>query len=258
MNRRRMLTGIAAGLPFLSGCAQLLGSDEGSTETQTKTNTETTTQTATATQTTTPTQTAATAAQTATTATQTATTTATRTTTSVPTTTGTPMTTGTTSTFGSTVKIDPSNLKTYTSQDPPFSIEYPAGWNKTQTEKGVSFISYSGGFMVVVTLPAGSASLDRIMTNFLRGYTRDADTSEISPSRNVTLPNGNSAKAVDIETSKTTNTSQGTRSTSLHAKALFVLVDGTVYIVVISVPQDAYTSSIDKGMTACITSLTVG
>jgi hypothetical protein len=261
MERRRILTGIAASLPFLSGCLSLLGS-EGENETPTETSTETSTESTTTEAQTTTVEQLGTTTATQTTQTTTPIATATQTTTPISTTTGTPLptATGTTPRDSGTTNIDLTNLKTYTSQDPPYSIKYPSGWNKTEssTGKGVSFISYSGGFMTVLSFRTGPGTLDKFMTNFLRGYTRDADTSEISPRRNVSLPNGHTGKSVDVTTSSSTNSSQGTVSTTLHGKALFALVNGTIYLVLISVPQDAYTATIDKRMTTIIKSLTVG
>lgn len=273
MQRRRVLAGLAAGgVSFLAGCSGGNGGG-GNNTTQANdggngggggeaspTSTESTTAAAT---------TMATTAQQ--TATQMATSTpastanaepATTESTSVPMTTGSSPSTAAPTGMATTgpgtatglMDVDFSNLTTYTGDS--FSIKYPAGWSvSSETSSGVMFQSSSGFaqmFVKSITVPS-SATSEQLVSKFLQGYRQGAsgsDTSvEIQKKRTVTLPNGNSAKLVETQI--------GSGSVAVHQDILLTVVNGTAYVVAITVPESAYTSSTAQQIEKILLSLTI-
>lgn len=152
------------------------------------------------------------------------------------------------------VSIDLSNLQTYTNDKYSYSIKYPAGWPKSETQRSskagtVAFIS-GGGFMLVQAIPNTSvSSVDTFVKVFLQSFEESFQKFKSTGKQAVTLPNGNSATVVNVLAQEQT--------TSLRGKALFTLVDQTIYDVMILVPEQFYTSNVEQRLMDIVTSLTI-
>lgn len=253
MNRRRVLAGIVAGFPFFAGCSALSGGDDdnGGDSRNTTGQQNGTTPTETPPPTTAGAKMAETVQQTLT---QTATATLTATMrTAAPTTTASRMT-------GAPV-IDPSNLTTYTSETYPFSVKYPADWAIDETPSGqsgaVTFTAPSGVAQMdvgVITEVQRSMSLNRLVTETIRSMKQSAEQGEGTINsvnrREVTLPNGH--RAIVVEITGTTSSDAGRQLSSV-----ITLVNGTAYLVSVSVPKRKHTPTVEQGITKILTSLTV-
>jgi hypothetical protein len=242
MNRRHVLTGIAAGMPLLTGCASLLESGGGGTETQ-----STTAETPTETEMMTAGQTAAEQ-----TPTLTPTPTPTKTPTPTSTATATPAPTGTASGQSGAVFAS-MNLKTYTNNKFSYSVKRPAGWKVEKPKPSTVVFTSSSGLMLVQAkeIPGASGSLS--LKAFIRGYFKSVsgsfDNFEILNKQKRQLPNNHTGTVVNLSASRSSATFRG--------KALFVLVNETIYVVMLLAPKPTYGPSVEKGMKKIITSLTI-
>lgn len=162
-------------------------------------------------------------------------------------------TTGTSTTTGS-IDIDLSNLETYTGGS--FTIKRPAGWSvTTSTPDETTFQSSSGIGTVTVsttTVPS-SVTTVQLVSRFLKEYrqkSKEADVSlKILNKQTVTLSNGNAAKMVSLQLDA--------GPVTVRQEVLFTLVNGTAYVVAVTVPESAYTSSTAKQIEKILLSLTI-
>lgn len=251
MDRRRMLSGIAASVSLLSGCSTLI-EKFATTETPT----------------TTPNPTATTAGEEAAT-TLTPTETPTQTQTKLPTATptesptsypiDTPTSTdmtgdGMTSTGGK--RLDLSQLTTYTSNEYPFSIKYPIGWTAKPANVSAGVVQFtpmgevSGILVQAIDSVPVSTTLDKLSKNFITGITAEGNVTILSK-RDVTLSYGTPAKLITMEMTYT-----NPRRT-LRATSLATIANGTAYIVTMMVPMKLVTPAIERGMRKIVLSLTV-
>jgi hypothetical protein len=242
MHRRHLLTGIAGGIPLLTGCAGLFESGGESTE-----------------PTTTAMQTMTEAGQTAAeTPTLTSTSTPTPTATSTPTPTPTPMATATQSSTETaagkgSVVIDPSNLTTYTNEKHSYTVKRPVGW-ETNTAKSttVTFTS-AGGFMIVqaVDVPgtSKSVSLKPFIKGYFKGFSKKFDDYRILGREKVQLPNNHTGTIVNLRASQS--------SVEFRGKAVFTFVNGTIYVVFLLVRKRTHGPTVKNGMMKIIKSLTI-
>lgn len=239
MNRRHFLTGIAAGMPLLTGCASLLKMDGEDAGTQGNTDTATPEEKQM--------KQMATAGQTA--ANQTPTPTSMQTPT--PMATAASSVTGTASVpnqggFGSTT------LKTYTNRENAYSIKRPAGWDVTKKESMVIFISPRGSMSIHVldiSREASTQQLKPLINSYLTSFSKGFDEFKKSGKQKVQLPNNHTGVVVDLRAIQS--------STTFHGKYLFVLANSTIYAVLLLTPQSTYGPSIEKEMMKILTSLTI-
>lgn len=236
VNRRCVLTGIATGLPFLAGCTQLLGTDQGTNKSE---STETT-------------------KRLGTTATQSATEISTEMST----------TNGTTAEGGEIATIDPSNLATYTDTKHSYSIKYPEGWEKSDSsdDPALTNVRFSGesGFGSTQAFPNTAEnlggkpkSLEGIVDVFIDGYKSTFEAFEVKRKRDMTLPNDHSGIAMDLHIKSQVEDGNQTVEIPMRGKAVFALANETVYDLLVVVPKFNYTSTAENGMEKIIASLTI-
>lgn len=155
------------------------------------------------------------------------------------------------------MNIDLSDHETYTNDTYSYTIEYPAGWSVTDTDPtSVSFTSQNVPASMQVSLTEdapSSATLDKIIAKFLSGYKQSAKQNnasvKIQNRQQMTLPNGN--RAVIFDTQITMD------AADVRQTFLFTLVDSTVYMAAITIPEAAYTSTVGKESKEILTSLTI-
>lgn len=291
MQRRRVLVGLAAGgMSLIAGCNSggggnnsSNGSGGGNTSADTKTSqsasgagtslTSNGSETATATTTALATTTAETARETATqtqTQTQTAAPASIQPETPMTTQIAVPMTSSTSSSLTSTamgtagsgmttgsMDIDLSDRETYTNDTYSYTIEYPTGWSTTDTDPTSVTFSSSGApanLQVSITedIPS-STTLQSATSEFLSGYKQSAEQDggsvEIQNRKQVTLSNGNPAVLLAAQI--------GVNEVNLRQKMLFTITNSNIYAAVVTIPEPAYTSSVDQQSTEMLTSLTI-
>lgn len=291
MQRRRVLVGLAAGgMSLIAGCNSggggnnsSNGSGGGNTSADTKTSqsasgagtslTPNGSETATAATTALATTTAETARETATqtqTQTQTAAPASIQPETPMTTQIAVPVTSSTSSSLTSTamgtagsgmttgsMDIDLSDRETYTNDTYSYTIEYPTGWSTTDTDPTSVTFSSSGApanLQVSITedIPS-STTLQSATSEFLSGYKQSAEQDggsvEIQNRKQVTLSNGNPAVLLAAQI--------GVNEVTLRQKLLFTITDSNIYAAVVTIPEPAYTSSVDQQSTEMLTSLTI-
>lgn len=230
MNRRRVLLGLTAGIPFLAGCSSYFDTNESSTETESPTTTTVAeTARATATQTTMPTATTTPPSAPDTWPTETATATAT--------------------------EPDLAPQETYTNDRYTYTIEYPTGWKVDTGDPSAVTISSNMGMLRIEMMEDIPSSLtaDDIAPVFLEGYKEsveeDGGSVEELDRQNQTLPNGHDSKVVDLRTEQSSNV--------LQQKILLTVVNGIGYVAVIIVPDAIHTSDVDENMEGVLLTLTI-
>jgi hypothetical protein len=154
--------------------------------------------------------------------------------------------------------IDLSDRETYTSDSYSYTIEYPTGWSVTETDPtSVSFIAPSSpaslGVFVSEDAPS-SATLDKATAMFLRGYKQSAaqDNGQVETlnRQQVTLSNGNRAVVLEIQATVASGV-------SVRQNLIITLVNNTLYAAAMTIPESAYTSTVDQETTEILTSLTI-
>lgn len=291
MQRRRVLVGLAAGgMSLIAGCNSggggnnsSNGSGGGNTSADTKTSqsasgagtslTPNGSETATAATTALATTTAETARETATqtqTQTQTAAPASIQPETPMTTQIAVPVTSSTSSSLTSTamgtagsgmttgsMDIDLSDRETYTNDTYSYTIEYPTGWSTTDTDPTSVTFSSSGApanLQVSITedIPS-STTLQSATSEFLSGYKQSAEQDggsvEIQNRKQVTLSNGNPAVLLAAQI--------GVNEVTLRQKLLFTITDSNIYAAVVTIPEPAYTSSVNQQSAEMLTSLTI-
>jgi hypothetical protein len=153
--------------------------------------------------------------------------------------------------------IDLSDRETYTNDTYSYTIEYPTGWSTTDTDPTSVTFSSSGApanLQVSITedIPS-STTLQSATSEFLSGYKQSAEQDggsvEIQNRKQVTLSNGNPAVLLAAQI--------GVNEVTLRQKLLFTITDSNIYAAVVTIPEPAYTSSVDQQSTEMLTSLTI-
>lgn len=263
MRRRQVLTGLAAGVPLITGCTTLLGGGEsedkdkngdesqsgtvgsndgtstGGTEQQTARSTATSASTPTATAQPTdgmmgPTMTRAQPTDGMTGPTMTR---------AQPTDGLTGPTTGT--------NADLSKLEKYTNRQYSYTIKYPAGWTASDSDPStVSFSGTGSGSLSVRVIANVPTSLDRFTKNFKKGYRRSAgqDGSSVElKSQRLNLSNGHSAILIDAQAIY--------QRVKVQQTILLTIVNGTAYTAALTITNP--NPSMKKNMKKIVTSLTI-
>lgn len=263
MQRRRVLTGLIAGASLLAGCSSTDGSggnatqsangsdttagNESTATTVATTMTETARETATRTRTRTQTRTA------------TATPTPTETATARPTSATTAAETAAMATTMQSMQMDLSDRETYSSDSYPYTIEYPTEWRVDETDPTeVSFTSPAtpGELTIYISEDApSSVTLEQATDQFLSGYQQSAGESDLEHEtldrREVTLPNEYDAIYLDLRLSS------ADVAMRIRQNAVLTLVGDTLYTAAITLPEPAYSSSVDQQTEEMLLSLTV-
>lgn len=248
MQRRQVLHGLAASLPFLAGCSSLLGSDtETATQTPTANPTATTTPTATATST----PTATPSPTPSPTPTPTLTETVTQTTRATATA-GTPAGTPSEALF---VEIDPSQLETYSNSTYGYTVKYPADWSVDESDPAVVGIEPPEGVAhmdvsIEEEMPQGM-SLDALIETINGNLSEALDSYTVLSQQEVTLPSGQAAKIVDAQIREASFGNY-----DFHGKYCFTLINEAAYMVQTLVLEQNY-ASVEQALTAIVTSLTI-
>lgn len=154
--------------------------------------------------------------------------------------------------------IDFSNLTTYTytSNASSYSIQYPATW---EVNDGVAYgpnisvispASRAGLYMGVIENVSQSYTLNQATAEYLRRLQSNENVNTSVLNREtVTLPSGQSARRVDLRTNG--------YSMDRRRIAVITLVDNTIYIAMILMPENAYTTTGAHHMDEILGSLTV-
>lgn len=230
MNRRRVLLGLTAGIPFLAGCSSYFDTNESSTETKSPTTT--------------------TVAETAqATATQTTMSTATETPPS-----GVDTWPTETATAGAR-EPDLSARETYVNDRYTYTIDYPAGWSVDASDPSSVTIESQGGVLLASVMDdiPSSITTEEIAPVFIEGFKDSAEEEggsvEELDRRDQTLPNGHDGKLIDLRMEQAANVFQ--------QKMLLTVVNEIAYAAIIMLPDVVFTSDIEESMEEIVLSLTI-
>jgi len=159
------------------------------------------------------------------------------------------------------MEIDLSDRETYTNDTYSYTIEYPTGWSTTDTDPtSVTFSPSSASANAPANLHVNitedipsSTTLQSATSEFLSGYKQSAEQDggsvEIQNRKQVTLSNGNPAVLLAAQI--------GVNGVNLRQKLLFTIANSNIYAAAATIPEPAYTSSVDQQSTEMLTSLTI-
>ena len=165
-------------------------------------------------------------------------------------------TAGSGTTTGS-MDIDLSDRETYTNDTYSYTIEYPTEWSTTDSDpSSVSFTSSGvpANMQVSITedIPS-STTLQSATSEFLSGYKQSAEQDggsvEIQNRKQVTLSNDNPAVLLAAQI--------GVNGVNVRQNLLFTIANSNIYAAILTIPEPAYTSSVDRQSTEMLTSLTI-
>jgi hypothetical protein len=156
-----------------------------------------------------------------------------------------------------TYHIDFSDLTTYTSNSSSYSIQYPETWRVSDAflpNLSVRSPAFHAGLdIVVIENVSQSYTLNQATAEYLRRY-RQSNAKlnrsvEILNRETVALPSGQSARRIDLRANGT--------SLNLRRSVVITLVDNTIYIATIVMPEYAYTPTVAHQMDEILGSFTV-
>lgn len=163
----------------------------------------------------------------------------------------------TTTSINQTNYIDFSNLTTYsyTNNASSYSIQYPATW---EVNDGVAYgpnisvispASRAGLYMGVIENVSQSYTLNQATAEYLLRLSNGERNRSVLNREDVTLPSGQSARRVDLRANGT--------SLNFRRSVVITLVDNTIYIAMILMPENAYTTTGAHHVDEILGSLTV-
>lgn len=150
------------------------------------------------------------------------------------------------------VRIDSSQLQTYSNPVYNYRIKYPAGWivNDSQPDD-VSIDSVEGraSIDIYVGNVGPSASVDRQIASISSALKNDYPEYRTVGRRDITLPRGQSATALDFVVGYPAGI-------TAHGKLCITIVNGRIYMVLVLVLKENY-PSIKTALNTIVESLTI-
>lgn len=156
-----------------------------------------------------------------------------------------------------TAHIDFSNLTTYTSNSSSYSIQHPETWRVSDAflpNLSVRSPAFHAGLDIVVSENVSqSYTLNQATAEYLRRYRQSNEklnrSVEMLNRENVALSSGQSARRIDLRANGT--------YLNLRRSVVITLVDNTIYIATIVMPEDAYTPTVAQQVDEILGSFTI-